>query len=203
MSPQAHKVKFTYEDYLLFPDDGKRHEIIDGDHYVTPSPSTKHQRILGNLHLAFGTFLKQRKIGEVFVAPYDVVLSDLDVVEPDLLFVSSDRSSIITEKNIQGAPDLVVEILSEGTRKTDEVIKRKLYERNSIPEYWIVDPALEIVKVYRMSDQGYTRAAESLESNSTLTTPLLADLRIPPSEIFEWRTILFLLLSADSSETFE
>lgn len=186
MSPQAHKVKFTYEDYLLFPDDGKRHEIIDGDHYVTPAPSTKHQRILGNLHSILWNFLKQHKIGEVFVAPYDVVLSDLDVVEPDLLFISTARSSIITEKNIQGAPDLVIEIISESTRKTDEIIKRKLYERHGIPEYWIVDPELETVKVYRMTDQGYTRAAElSLESNNILTTPLLADLRIPLSEIFE------------------
>lgn len=186
MSSQAHQVKFTYEDYLLFPNDGKRHEIIDGEHYVTPSPSTRHQRILGNLHLAFGNFLKQHKLGEVFVAPCDVVLSDLDVVEPDLLFVSSGRSSIVTEKNIQGPPDLAIEIFSESTRKTDEIIKRKLYERHGVTEYWIVDPELETVKVYRMTDRGYIRSAElSLESNNTLTTPLLPDLRISLSEIFE------------------
>lgn len=186
MSPQAHKVKFTYEDYLLFPDDGKRHELIDGERYMTPAPSTKHQRISLNLAITIGTYVKQHKIGKVFDAPCDVILSDLDVVQPDLLFVSSARASIITEKNIQGAPDLVVEILSEGTRKTDEIIKRKLYEGHGIPEYWIVDPELETVKVYRMSAQGYIRSAElSLESNSTLTTPLLADLRIPLSEIFE------------------
>lgn len=186
MSAQTHNVKFTYEDYLLFPDNGKRHEIIDGDHYVTPSPSTKHQRILGNLHSAIWNFLKQHKIGEVFVAPCDVVLSDLDVVEPDLLFVSSGRSSIVTEKNIQGAPDLVVEILSDGTRKTDEMIKRKLYERHGIPEYWIVDPELETVKIYRIVGQGYQRVAElSREANDTLATPLLAGLQINLSEIFE------------------
>jgi len=186
MSPRPHHVKFTYEDYLLFPSDGKRHELIDGEHFMTPSPSTKHQRILGNLFLAFGTFLKEHKIGEIFVAPYDVVLSDLDVVEPDLLFVSSGRASIITEKNIQGAPDLVVEILSETTRKTDEIIKRKLYERHGVSEYWIVDPELETVKVYRLTDQAYTRAAESSKENAdTLTTPLLPRLQIPLSEIFE------------------
>lgn len=128
MSPQAHKVKFTYEDYLLFPDDGKRHELIDGEHYVTPSPSTKHQRISGNLLYFLKDHLRRTKAGRMFDAPMDVVLSDFDVVQPDLLFVSSARASIITEKNIQGAPDLVVEILSDGTRKTDEIIKRKLYE---------------------------------------------------------------------------
>ncbi|MFY9271109.1 MAG: Uma2 family endonuclease [Candidatus Manganitrophaceae bacterium] len=186
MSFQTHKVKFTYEDYLLFPDDGKRHELIDGEHFMTPAPSTKHQRILGSLHLAFGNFLKQHKLGEVFVAPYDVVLSDLDVVEPDLLFVSSSRSSIVTEKNIQGAPDLVIEIFSESTRKTDEIIKRKLYEQHGVPEYWIVDPELQMVKIYRTTDQGYTRTAElNREANDTLATPLLPGFQISLSEIFE------------------
>ncbi len=186
MSPKGHSVKFTYEDYLLFPEDGKRHELIDGEHFMTPSPSTKHQRILGNLFLAFRTFLKEHKIGEIFVAPCDVVLSDLDVVEPDLLFVSSGRSSIITEKNIQGPPDLVVEILSETTRKTDEIIKRKLYEHHGVSEYWIVDPELETVKVYRMGDEGYARTGEySKENTDTLTTPLLPGLQIPLSEILE------------------
>src|SRR5579884_938329 len=186
MSPKGHSVKFTYEDYLLFPEDGKRHELIDGEHFMTPSPSTKHQRILGNLFLAFRTFLKEHKIGEIFVAPCDVVLSDLGVVEPDLLFVSSGRSSIITEKNIQGPPDLVVEILSETTRKTDEIIKRKLYEHHGVSEYWIVDPELETVKVYRMGDEGYARTGEySKENTDTLTTPLLPGLQIPLSEILE------------------
>jgi Uma2 family endonuclease len=185
MSPQAHKVKFTYEDYLLFPDDGKRHELIDGEHYVTPAPKTKHQKISVNLTTAIATFLKHQKIGEIFAAPCDVVLSDLDVVEPDLLFVSSARASIITEKNIQGAPDLVVEILSDGTRKTDEIIKRKLYEGHGIPEYWIVDPELETVKIYRIVGQGYHRVAElSREVNDTLATPLLPGLQINLSEIF-------------------
>ena len=185
MSLQTHKVKFTYEDYLLFPDNGKRHEIIDGDHYVTPSPSTRHQRISRKLLVAFAKFLELHKIGEVFDAPCDVVLSDLDVVEPDLLFVSSARASIITEKNIQGAPDLVVEILSDGTRKTDEIIKRKLYERHGIPEYWIVDPELETVKVYRLTGQGYTRVAElSREANDTLATPLLPGFQLNLSEVF-------------------
>jgi Uma2 family endonuclease len=186
MSSRPHHVKFTYEDYLLFPEDGKRHELIDGEHFMTPAPSTKHQRILGNLFLAFGTFLKEHKIGEIFVAPCDVVLSDLDVVEPDLLFISSGRSSIITEKNVQGPPDLVIEILSESTRKTDEVIKRKLYEGHGVSEYWVVDPELETIKVYRMKDQGYIRAAElSLEMKNTLATPLLPGLQIPLTEIFE------------------
>ncbi len=234
MRPKTYDVKFTYEDYLLFPDDGRRHELIDGEHYLTPSPSTRHQRISRNLLTLLHNYLRQAKAGEAFDAPTDVLLSDLDVVQPDLLFISSHRSSIITERCIQGAPDLVVEIVSETTRKEsgsqesglrsqeesldsesskqraessvgrgrlhpalpvegdgrspkiDEVIKRKLYERYGVQEYWIVDPELEIIKVFRMTEQGYVRSAElSNEAKDTLTTPLLPDLQIPLGEIFE------------------
>ncbi|MGB3942716.1 MAG: Uma2 family endonuclease [Candidatus Manganitrophaceae bacterium] len=186
MSSQVHKINFTYEDYLLFPQDGKRHEIINGDPYVTPSPSTKHQKISGNLLYFFKDFLRRTKAGYVFDAPMDVILSDLDVVQPDLLFISSSRSSMITEKNVQGALDLVVEIISETSRKIDELIKRKLYEQHGVSEYWIVDPELETVKVYRMSDRGYIRAAEiSNEPNAILLTPSLPDFQIQLSSLFE------------------
>ena len=186
MSAQSHKVKFTYEDYLLFPEDGKRHELIDGEHYMTPAPSTKHQKVSRNLFSLLHTHVQSKKAGEVFYAPTDVVFSDLDVVQPDLVFISSAKSSIITEKNIQGAPDLVIEIISETTRKTDEVIKRKLYEHYGVQEYWVVDPELETVKVYRMDQQRYTRVAElAHETGDSLTTPLLPHLTISLTEIFE------------------
>jgi Uma2 family endonuclease len=179
------RVRFNYDDFLLFPHDGKRHEIIDGDHFVTPAPNTKHQRVSGNLLTALMNFLKVQKSGAVFAAPYDVVLSDEDIVEPDLLFVSAARSTIITEKNIQGPPDLVVEILSSSTRKTDEIIKRKLYERYGVREYWIVDPELETVKIYRLNDEGYIRPTElAREANEILSTPLLPDFRMPLADLF-------------------
>jgi Uma2 family endonuclease len=178
--------KLTYEDYLLFPDDGKRHEIIEGDHNVTPAPKTKHQKVSFNLALALGSFVKQRDLGLVFAAPYDVILSDENVVQPDLLFVSSARASIVTEDNIRGAPDLIVEIISETTRKKDEVTKRKLYERFGVQEYWVVDPELETVKVFRGARQGYGRAVElSKEANNVLSTKLLAGFHLPLAEIFD------------------
>lgn len=152
---------------------------------MTPAPSTKHQRIALNIATFLRDFLKSSRIGQVFIAPCDVILSESNVVQPDVFFVSAQRASIITEKNIQGAPDLVIEIFSEKTRKTDEVIKRKLYEQHGISEYWIVDPELETVKVYRKTDKGYIRAAElSRETNDTLTTPLLPDFQILLNEIF-------------------
>ena len=119
MMTQVAPVQFTYEDFLLFPNDGKRHELLDGDHYVSPSPRTNHQKISGNLFVLLYVFLTDHPFGEVFCAPFDVVLSNLDVLEPDLVYVSAERASIITDDNIQGAPDLVVEILSPSSRKTD------------------------------------------------------------------------------------
>ncbi len=177
--------QLTYEDYLLFPDDGKRHEIIDGDHCVTPAPKTKHQKVSFNLTVAIGSFVKQRGLGLVLAAPSDVILSDENVVQPDLLFVSTARANIVTEDNIRGAPDLVVEIISETTRKKDEVTKRKLYERFGVQEYWIVDPELETVKIFRRAQQGYGRAVElSKEADDILTTELLAGLKLALVEIF-------------------
>ena len=178
--------QLTYEDYPLFPDDGKRHEIIDGDHYVTPAPKTKHQKVSFNLTVALGSFVKQRSLGLVLAAPSDVILSDENVVQPDLLFVSTARASIVTEDNIRGAPDLVIEIISETTRKKNEVTKRKLYERFGVQEYWVVDPELETVKIFRRAQQGYSRAIElSKEAHDILTTKLLAGFDLALTEIFE------------------
>ena len=183
---EASSSQLTYEDYLLFPDDGKRHEIIEGDHYVTPAPKTTHQRASFNLALALGSFIKRRSLGLVLTAPCDVLLSDENVVQPDLLFVSTARASIVTEDNIRGAPDLVVEIISETTRKKDEVTKRKLYERFGVQEYWLVDPELETVKIFRREGQVYGRAIElSKEANDVLTTDLLPGFDLAITEIFE------------------
>lgn len=181
----APSVKFTYEDFLTFPDDGNRHEIIDGDHYVTPSPNTKHQAVSASLAAIVWTYLKHRPIGAVFAAPFDVVFSDLSVVEPDLLYISRERAGILTDQQVRGAPDLVVEILSPGTRKTDEITKRKLYERFDVKEYWVVDPELDAVKVYRRDGGVFVRAAElTAEAGDILTTPLLPDLSISLTDLF-------------------
>ena len=179
-------VKLTYDDFVLFPDDGKRHELIDGEHYVTPSPSTKHQRILGNLHFLVRAWLETHAIGQVFFAPYDVVLSQFDVVEPDLLYLSQERAAeVLTPLHARGVPELVVEIASRGTRKRDETIKRRLYERTGVTEYWVVDPAIDVVRVYRRAEAGFARPVElAREAGDVLTTPLLPGLELPLSRIF-------------------
>ena len=179
-------VKLTYDDFVLFPDDGKRHELIDGEHYVTPSPSTKHQRILGNLHFLVRAWLETHAIGQVFFAPYDVVFSEFDVVEPDLLYLSQERAAaVLTPLHVRGVPELVVEIASKGTRKRDETIKRRLYERTGVTEYWVVDPAIDVVRVYRRAEAGFARPVElAREAGDVLTTPLLPGLELPLSRIF-------------------
>ena len=109
------------------------------------------------------------------MAPFDVVFSDFDVVEPDLLFVSSERARVLTEKNVQGAPDLVVEIGSPATRRRDEKTKLQLYERFGVQEYWVVDPDLDVIKVYRLVEGRYQRTAElTLAAHDVLSTPLIA-----------------------------
>jgi Uma2 family endonuclease len=179
--------KLTNDDFVLFPDDGKRHELIDGEHYVTPSPNRKHQTIAFNLSGLLWTYLRTQPVGQAFAAPFDVVFSNFDVVEPDILFVShARRAAVLTSANVQGAPDLVVEIGSPGTRRRDETLKRRLYEQSGVSEYWVIDPDLDLIKVYRLVGQRYEHVQElTLNGDDVLTTPLLPDLQLPLRAIFE------------------
>jgi Uma2 family endonuclease len=174
-------LKLTYDDFLLLPDDGKRHELIDGEHYVTPSPNPRHQRILRKLCLEIDNYLRVHPIGEVFFAPLDVVMSEHDVVEPDLLYLSRERAAeVLVPEHVRGVPELVAEIASRGTRKRDETIKRALYERAGVTEYWVVDPEIEVVRVYRKGADGFERPVElRRDAGETLTTTLLPGLEIP------------------------
>ena len=187
MKPASSGVKLTYDDFLLFPDDGKRHEIVDGEHYVTPSPNTRHQQILLNIVLLIGRWLDTHPIGRIFFAPYDIVLSDFDVVEPDLVYLSTERAAaILTPKHVRGAPELVVEIVSPRTRQRDETIKRRLYERSGVLEYWVVDPAIDVVRLYRREGERFGRAMElAREAEEVLTTALLPGLELPLARIFD------------------
>ncbi len=185
MSSTSTAPPLTYEDYCLIPDDGKRHEIIDGEEYMSPSPTTPHQRIVVNLLYELRRYTEEKTVGEVFVAPHDVLLSEVDIVQPDVFFVTAENREIIKEHGIEGAPDLIAEVVSEGNRRHDEVRKRKLYARHGVPEYWVVDPELETVKVYREPEDGYDRVAEhTAEDEDTLTTPLLSGWDLALTHLF-------------------
>ncbi len=188
MPTTSHRdARLTYEDFCRIPDDGMRHEIIDGVHYVTPSPVLRHQRLMARLHLAIGTFLERHpEVGEVFLSPLDTVFSPWDVVEPDLIFVAADQLDILTEPNIQGAPALVVEILSPSTRRRDLGIKRLLFDRGGVREYWVVDPKAHELTVYRRAPGGGLVATERLSASgdATLTTPLLPGFALSLVKLF-------------------
>ena len=151
MATTEHAVKLTYEDYCRAPDD-KRYELLNGELMMVPAPNTKHQRILLRLGSELRRFVQEHELGEVFVAPFDVVLSDTDVVQPDVLFISRARADRITDANVQGAPDLVIEILSPSTADRDLENKHELYGRHGVLEYWIIDPVAETVAVDRQRD---------------------------------------------------
>lgn len=178
------QTKLTYEDYLSIPDDGRRHEIIDGEHYVNPSPAPRHQIIAFNIELRMGMFLLKNPIGQMMHAPLDIVLTDTDIVQPDIIYISRERLKLIGPKNIGGTPELVVEILSTN-RRYDEITKKRLYERTGVREYWIVDPELDTIKVYRRSGNAFVRVAElSAENDDVLTTPLLSGFELKLVEVF-------------------
>jgi len=184
--PSSPGVKLTYDDFVHFPDDGKRHELIDGEHHVTPSPNRRHQAIVRELIGLLWSYLKRHPEGEIYGAPFDVVFSDFDVVEPDLLFVSRARARVLTDKNVQGAPDLVVEVGSPATRRRDEKTKLRLYERFGVQEYWVVDPDFDVIKVYRLAEGRYLRAAElTLAAHDVLRTPLMPGLELSLADIFQ------------------
>ena len=173
----------TYEDYVALPDDGNRYEVIEGELCLVPAPNRKHQKVLFNLTLLLGNFVKARKLGDVYVAPFDVVLSKINVLQPDVLFVSKNRLKILTKAGAKGAPDLAIEILSASTRRRDEVTKLRLYDDFGVDEYWIVDPGRESVRVYRRAGKKLALVSEVFDG--FFETPLLAGLTISTPVIFE------------------
>jgi Uma2 family endonuclease len=132
-----------------------------------------------------GAFIRSHQIGQLLAAPTDVLLSRHDIVEPDLVFVSKERLQILTEKNIQGAPDLVIEILSGSTKRIDQGIKLERYERFGVQEYWIVDPDRNTVTVYRLERERFQKTSVlSAEAEDGLDTPLLPGLELRLAEVF-------------------
>jgi Uma2 family endonuclease len=187
LNPAHSGVKLTYDDYVLFPEDGLRHELIDGEHYVSPAPLWNHQAICSNIHGLIWSHLQTDPIGRVFFAPFDVILSRYDVVEPDIVYISRQRmAEVETSPYLKGAPNLVVEVASPATRKRDQTIKRRLYEQFGIDEYWLADPVRRSIRVFRLDEGKYQRAADlSAGAGDVLTTPLLPGLSMPLAKVFE------------------
>ena len=149
--------RYVYEDLLTMPDDGRRYELLEGDLLVSPSPNRRHQRIVSKL-VGFLLRLEEAGKGEVYPAPFDVVFDRHTVFEPDVLFIRAERLGIVTERNVSGAPDLVVEVLSESTREVDLGRKLHAYGRHGVGEYWVVDPDANTVQVFRREGEAFVEA---------------------------------------------
>ncbi|MDF0652186.1 MAG: Uma2 family endonuclease [Nitrospira sp.] len=175
------KQKLDYSDYAAVPDDGCRYEMVDGGLLVTPAPSPLHQRVSKRLQRCLEAYFEQRGLGEVFDAPVDVILTPHDVVQPDLVVVS--QPTQVSERGIEGAPLLAVEILSPTTRERDRTIKARRYSTLGIAHYWIVDPEARGVECYALQGPQYVLCVEG-QGPITITHPHFAQLTLPLSDLW-------------------
>lgn len=173
----------TYEDYCALPDDGRRYEVMDGELYVVPSANRAHQRFVGNLFVVLHAHIRAHGLGEVFVAPFDVILEQTSVVVPDIVFVSRDRLAVVTERAVEGAPDLIVEALSPGTERQDRVEKSQLYARHGVRHYWLGDPAFRILEAFELGEGAY-RLSASLGAEEVFAPTLFPALMIPLRDLW-------------------
>ena len=173
----------TYPELRLMPDDGKRHELIDGEVIVSPSLSEKHQRASGRLYVSWAVHVEKNRLGRAYYAPFDVVFSEKTALQPDLLFVSKARLGIIGPEYIIGAPDLVVEILSPSRPAYDRVTKLEQYALYGVAEYWIVDPIAESVEIYVLAGKKYELKG-SFTGSQVLSTTLLPGWEFAISSLF-------------------
>jgi len=177
------KIRFTYRDYKNLPEsETRRYELLEGELIMVPSPNIRHQRVSRKLVFLLEDFIRKNKLGEIFNAPLDVHLGE-DVVQPDILFISKERSSIVAKEEIRGAPDLVIEILSPATVERDQAYKKTLYDRHGVREYWIVDPEENTIKVMPLGKGGF-ESFSTYGKRDALKSPIFPNLTIKLSKIF-------------------
>lgn len=181
------KIKWNEFKEMEIPDgDTSIYELINGEIVNRASPNSPHQRISARLITDFIIYNRQKKAGEFFSAPYDVYFDEETAgVQPDILFISKERSFIIHEDNgAVGAPDLIVEIISKGSIDKDRNLKKSVYRRFAVKEYWIVDPLHKTIEVYKMEDDDYHLSAFA-EVEGKITSTVLADFELDVKTIFQ------------------
>jgi Uma2 family endonuclease len=164
------RAKLTYDDYAALPDDGRRYQVLDGELVMTPSPSVRHQEIIGNLFKLIDAHVRKQRLGKVCLSPVDCLLGKWTVLVPDVAFVETARSSILTRRAIEGAPTLVIEVLSPSSKSIDRKKKRALYAEHGVPHYWIVDPDALTLEALTLAgaDYGPPETLAGLEASGTL-----------------------------------
>ncbi len=164
---------WTYDDYVRLPDDGRRYEIIEGELYVTNAPSFDHQFVVSQLNRKMGNFVEERNLGVVLPAPFEVHLSETTrPVQPDVIFIKADKRPPAGSQVFAGVPDLIVEVLSPSSVRTDRYVKFDAYEKAGVPEYWIANPKTRSVEVYTRSGQEYALLGEFTEKEVILSKML-------------------------------
>jgi Uma2 family endonuclease len=179
----SERIVLTYKEYEALPADGRRYEIHDGELAVTPAPSPKHQRVLRALNAIVHNHVETRRLGEVFFAPIDVILEETSIVQPDLVYLDPVRARLVSERGIEGAPTLAVEILSPSTTLTDRGTKRQLYARHGLPYYWIVDPEGRTIEAFELREGEYRLLARA-GGAEPIALPPFPDLVFTPASLW-------------------
>ena len=177
--------EWTYEDYKRLPEDGRRYEIIEGVLYVTAAPNFDHQYTVTRLLVHLDNLVTRRSLGIVLVAPFEVHLPDVArPVQPDVLFIDAERAPRPGAADFTGAPDLIIEVLSQSTARTDRLVKFGAYERAGVREYWLVDPRTHSVEVYSLSEDGTYDMTGQYTPGETVASIVLSDLALPVDDLF-------------------
>jgi len=183
-SMRREKRPVTYEDYLHFPADGNRYEVLEGELFKTPAPSTLHQKVLKNLAFELETFLRSHRYGELYLSPVDLVCAPHSVLQPDLLYLSREKAHLDRGHAVEGgAPDLVVEVLSPSSISLDRVFKFATYARCGVEWYWIVDPMARVIEEYTLETASYLLVAR-YEGEAAFSPRLFTSFEAPLSRIW-------------------
>lgn len=180
---QSERVILTYQDYCELPDDRIHYEIHEGELWMTPAPTPGHQDVLGNLYDSLRHHIRERGLGKLYFAPIDCLFSDTTITQPDLVYLAPDRLALITERGIEGAPTLVVEVLSPSTRRTDRLRKFQLYAQFGVAHYWIVDPALRTIDAFTLVTDAFQPSGRVV-GDETSSLPPFPELSIVPEAIW-------------------
>jgi Uma2 family endonuclease len=180
----ATRVVLTYADLVALPADGKRYELHEGEIYVTASPRPRHQKVVGNLYLIIAEHVRRFGLGEVFLSPIDVILSEVTVVVPDLVYLDAGRLERVSDRGIEGPPTLAIEVLSPTTASADRGVKQQLSARYGVPHYWIVDLDARVIETYHLAGDTY-EPGPRLDGTTPAALPPFPDLLLDPAAV--WR----------------
>lgn len=173
----------TVADYMQMPDDGPRYELIEGELLMAPAPNRYHQTISFNLTLILGNYVRKNRLGNIYVAPFDIIFDEHNVLQPDIIYFSRSRASALTKAGASGAPDMAIEIVSPGAEKRDRVLKRKIFARSGVEELWLILPERRRIEIYRLAEDR-EHPVETISQTGQFTSPMFPGLTITAADVF-------------------